>query len=205
MGSAGRPLKLDAIVGQTEDGQPITAGDRVLELTRTTWSPRRYIAAHAGLNHVTLNSWRREGGLARAAMARGEKVTQNQRRLAAFLTAWEKAEAEAVAARLGVIREAAAGGWVKTKTVTKVNADGEVVETTTTTETLAPEWQAAAWMLERRRPEDFGRRVEVTGKDGSPLIPKEDRAGQLAASLEGFLAGADAQRERDGEREAAGS
>lgn len=33
------------------------------------------------------------------------------------------------------------------------------------------DWRAAAWMLERRYPEDFGRReaVELTGKGGEPL------------------------------------
>ena len=34
------------------------------------------------------------------------------------------------------------------------------------------EWQAAAWLLERRYPEQFGRmfhKVEMTGKDGKPL------------------------------------
>lgn len=32
-------------------------------------------------------------------------------------------------------------------------------------------WQAAAWWLERRRREDYGRRenVELTGKDGGPI------------------------------------
>ena len=37
-------------------------------------------------------------------------------------------------------------------------------------------WQAAAWILERRYPRDYGRtvqNVELSGPDGSPLIPLE--------------------------------
>ena len=34
----------------------------------------------------------------------------------------------------------------------------------------AGEWQAAAWKLERRYPQDYGRRqLEVTGRDGGPI------------------------------------
>lgn len=192
----GRPPKLDAIVDRTEDGAPITAAEKVLELTRTVWSPRQYVAAHANLTVHTLNAWRKHGADARAALARGEKVTPNAKRYAEFLTAWEKAEAEAVAARLRCIDDAAKGGWVKRKTVTRTK--GDEVEVTVTEETVAPEWQAAAWMLERRRPELFGRRtLEITGKDGAPLVPKDERADSMAAALEGFLAGADAVRERE--------
>ena len=31
------------------------------------------------------------------------------------------------------------------------------------------DWRAAAFMLERRFPDDYGRRTEVTGKDGGPV------------------------------------
>jgi hypothetical protein len=51
-------------------------------------------------------------------------------------------------------------------------------------------WQAAAWKLERRLPEDFGRKdrqsVELTGKDGGPVEVTStgtlaDRVAELAA------------------------
>ena len=31
------------------------------------------------------------------------------------------------------------------------------------------DWRAAAFMLERRFPEDYGKRTEITGKDGGPV------------------------------------
>jgi hypothetical protein len=60
-----------------------------------------------------------------------------------FRSQVEKAESEAVAANTLVVRKAAQAGT----------------------------WQAAAWWLERRRPEDWARteRVEVAGKDGGPI------------------------------------
>lgn len=197
---AGRPPKLSQVIDHREDGTPVTAAEKVIELTRTVWSPMRYRAAHAGLTVPTINFWRREGGLARAAMARGEKVTANQKRYAEFLTSLEKAEAEAVADRLAGIYSIAQGGHTTTKVTTKTAADGSV-ETTETVETTAPNWTALAWILERRRPAEFGRRVEVTGAGGEPLIPKDDRADSIGAALEGFLAGADTQRERQSEAE----
>jgi hypothetical protein len=193
----GRPPSLTKVVDRTPDGEPITAAEKVLELTRTVWSPRQYRAAGAGITTVTFNAWLREGGLARAAIARGEKVTAAQKRYAEFLTAYEKAEAEAIAVRLGTIHDAAKGGWVKTKTTVKVDGEGSVIEETTTTETIPPQWQAAAWMLERRRPQEFGRRVEVTGANGEPLVPKEDRADVLASAMEGYLRGVDDARESE--------
>jgi len=33
----------------------------------------------------------------------------------------------------------------------------------------AGDWRADAWMLERMHPDEFGKRTEITGKDGGPV------------------------------------
>jgi transposase len=67
-----------------------------------------------------------------------------------FVDAVKKALAEAEVRDLEVIRQAATG-------------TGPFEEN--------PQWQAAAWRLERRNPKRWGRkdRHEVTGKDGGPI------------------------------------
>lgn len=197
---AGRPPKLDQVVDRTADGEPITAAEKVIQITRTLWAPWDVCAKAAGISPTTLDNWRRDGGLARGKIARGEAVTANQRRFAAFLTDLEKAEGEAVAARLAIIERAGEGGWVRRKTVTKTNAAGEVLETVTTEETAAPEWTAAAWTLERRRKQEYARHLEVTGAGGQPLVPKADRAAALAEALEAYQRGVDDGAAREAER-----
>jgi hypothetical protein len=205
----GRPPKLDMVVAKTDDGLPVTASEKVLEITRTLWAPWDIVAKAAGITRQTLVAWIREGGLARGRIARGERVTASQRRYAEFLDALEKAEGEAVTERLSLIRDAATGGRQRTKTVERVIWEGEgdnrterVVERVTTTETAEPLWTAAAWLLERRRPAEFGRRVELTGADGTPLVPKEDRAAALAEALEAYQRGVEDGRKRAGEEPA---
>lgn len=77
---------------------------------------------------------------------------------ASFCDAIEKAEAEAQERLLHRIRVAAEVGMTVTR------KDGEVVE-------YPGAWQAAAWILERRWPTQYGRTstVEMTGKDGGPI------------------------------------
>ena len=74
----------------------------------------------------------------------GKKRTEQQKIFVEFIEAIKKAEAEAISRNVKLISEAA--------------------QTT---------WQAAAWYLERRHPEDFGKkeRHEITGAEGTPLIP----------------------------------
>jgi len=91
---------------------------------------------------------------AELAYARGGKLTERERMLTEFADAWAKADAEFVTANLAVITRAAQNGT----------------------------WTAAAWTLERRRPNDFSRRVEVTGPDGGPIAVEERLAAVLDAA-----------------------
>lgn len=104
-------------------------------------------AKAAGINYDTLLSW--------------------LKRYPKFLGDVEKVEAEAEAERVGYILASAKGGIVLSRKVT-TRKDGSVVEE----ETYArPEWTAAAWWLERRRHQDWGRREarQDEGEDSPDL------------------------------------
>lgn len=97
-------------------------------------------AAAAGISKDTLYAWLRDG-------ARGKNPD-----LAAFSDAVEKAAAEAELRDLLTIGKAAQGGEVL-RDVTITRPDG----TTQRDRQLAPpQWQAAAWRLERKFPDRYG-------------------------------------------------
>lgn len=80
------------------------------------------------------------------ATERGDKLTPREQALSDFADAWQNAEAEFVTGNLAVITRAAQTG----------------------------QWQAAAWTLERRKPNEFGRHLlEVTGAEGGPIQVEE--------------------------------
>ena len=197
----GRPPKIDSIVdtwpqGSARAGEPMTAGDKVIERVRQLWAPWESAAVSADISRNTLLNWRKAGAAARSKMARGENATRNERRYAEFLGALEKAEEEAHLRVLGMVVREASGGYPIVKTVEKM-VNGKVVEKTTTTETARPIFQAGAWLLERKRGSEYPRPpYEVTGAGGEPLVPQAERADSLAEQLEAFQAGLEAQRQR---------
>lgn len=193
-GRTGRPLKIHTIVDHDEHGRPMTAGDKIIALTRAVWCPWEDAAATVGVDARTLRDWRRLGATARARIANhnpedpnAEPITPNDRALADFVIRLERAEAEAHAAHLSVVHAASRGGMTETRTVTKI-VKGVEVEKVVTTVVKPPIWQASAWMLERRRPDKYRTRHELTGKDGAPLSTAE-RADAIGGWLEGYLEG----------------
>lgn len=183
----GRPSKINQVVRHRSDGTPVTASEHLIERIQLGL-PQHIACDGAGLDKQTLHNWRLAGARARALAAAGGKPTKAQRDLANFLDRLERAEAEAEANRLAIIQRAAQGGAVVTKTVEKRNAAGDLIERTVTTETLRPEWTAAAWWLERRHHARYARRFEVTGADGAPLVPPEEQARGIADSARRYLA-----------------
>lgn len=194
----GRPSKIDQVVHHQADGTPITAGQQVINRVQLGMEYQGACDS-AGIERSTLHRWRLEGARLRAQQAQGKlsDPTDHQLGLIDFCNALERAEAEAEANRLAIIQRAAQGGAVVTKTVRKVQRqqqpDGSFkdveVERTEHSETLRPEWTAAAWWLERRKPARYARRVEVTGADGQPLVPANEQARSLADSLRDYLTG----------------
>ena len=56
------------------------------------------------------------------------------------------------------------------------------------------DWRAAAFILERRFPDDYGKRTELTGKDGGPVIVETAEDAALLAKLR-KMTGADQEPE----------
>lgn len=113
-------------------------------------------AAACGVSKVTLYDWLKRGARAKAGKFRD------------FSDAVAEATARAEARDLLAIDRAAAGHDV-VKTTRKVGSDKTVEETTTTTR--ESDWRAAAWRLERKYPDRWGRidKTEISGPGGGPI------------------------------------
>lgn len=103
---------------------------------------RTAAAQRVGLAYDTFRKWMQRGRAGR----KGDAI------YVAFVGAVKKAEAEAVCRQAKAITRAYTP---RTVTVTKrtTDADGRVREETTSRREF--EWTAAAWLLERRHPEDY--------------------------------------------------
>lgn len=81
----------------------------------------------------------------------------------AFVAAIKEAESQAEQANVDIIKAAAIGPVITTKTVTKPDS----IEVT---ETVAPgSWQAAGFLLERKHPARWGRREQLEHELGGSL------------------------------------
>ena len=90
---------------------------------------------------------------------------------AVFVASIKKAEAKAGTHHVEIIHNSAEGGQLIKETVTTRKNGDEITERVYS----APNWQAAAWLLERKYPDDWGRRErhELTGTDdGKPITIK---------------------------------
>ncbi len=198
----GRPTELTQVARHRPDGTPVTVAEQIVDRARLGMDYQACADA-AGVSRSSLHAWKAAGGRLRAKEARGKAaLTPDEAYLRDFVDSLERAEAEWEANRLSIIQAAAEGGATMTK-VTEKYRPGEgpddppvLIERTVIRETLRPEWQAAAWQLERRKPAKYGRRfyTEVTGADGTPLVPQEEQARNLADELRAFQLGADSAK-----------
>jgi len=119
-------------------------------------------AALAGISRATLQDWTRMGARAKSGIYKR------------FSDRVKKANAEFVGECLNGIRTAGSGYKLRTSKVIQTKNDKGVLEASQTVieETEKREWQALAWILERKDPEKWGRRehIEVSGDPDNPII-----------------------------------
>ena len=131
----GRPTKLTAAVQQ-----------QICQAVSLGVSPTS-AGAYLGIGKAVILEW----------LARGHGQDPHRRQTplyAAFAEAVEKARASDELRRMGRLEQAAKGGQVLSEKIVHY-ADGRIV---TERQYTRPEWTADAWVLERTRPEQYGRR-----------------------------------------------
>lgn len=139
-------------------GRPTKLTDEAIDafVQATGLGATRDIAAQcAGWSRSCALGYLEAARTARDRADTGARLTAKERRLVDFLDATEKAEGMMARNALALIVRAAQD---------------------------RRHWTAAAWLLERRYPEAYGRRTEITGKDGGP-VEVEVRAEDLLARL----------------------
>jgi hypothetical protein len=138
-------------------------------------------ARMAGIRYSTLRNWinRAEAELERLKKSR-TRLYASEKPFVEFLDELQRAEAEGENTNADIINDAARGGQQVTKTEKyekriwdKKTGAFVVIEQTETTkiETAAPDWRAAAFILERRHADRWGRQVrtEISGPGGKPV------------------------------------
>lgn len=208
----GRPPTLGQTYRVLDDGTRLTVADAIIR----NLAAGLYVetaARAAGVHKDTLYSWLQRGARARrAAIKNNRPVPPAERQYVQFSDSVDQAVAEAEARNITLIQQLARGGLVMETVTRKVEvivdretgAEVEVErERTVKTERTLPDLRALTWWAERRAMSRWGQRgsLEVTGPGGTPLLPAEDRARDLADALRDFQAGADAAREVTRERD----
>jgi hypothetical protein len=84
--------------------------------------------------------------------------------------------------KINTIRKVAQGGYELTETRIRYNKTGRIA-LMKTVKTTAPCWQAAAWFLERRFPEDYGKK-----KQSLDNATPAERAVQIKAAFDAMMA-----------------
>lgn len=203
----GRPPDLDRVVRKNANGDPVTCAEHVIERIALGQGLDE-VAKSANTTRQTINTWRSNGARARAREANGHELNEHEVAYRGFLDALERAETDAEWRHLLIWIRGAEGGAVieDVDEIFEPGPTGELVLTrrVVTKKTTLPSWQASASFLERRFPDRYRKRSEITGADGVPVVAgqsRDERAAELIAQIEAMREGARLQDEIASERE----
>jgi hypothetical protein len=104
-------------------------------------------AAYLGIGKSAILEWLQRGQGCHPSRGRTSLYAD-------FVESIEKARAQDELRRMGRLEQAARGGQVVSEKITRYGDGREVIERQYT----RPEWTADAWVLERTRPDQYGRR-----------------------------------------------
>jgi transposase len=128
--------------------------------------------AMAGISTSTFHIWRSKGEEAKSG------------KFFEFVAAIKRANAAATAKHVQNINRAALDGETIIETRVVVDEKGNEKEKTTTKKKTAKAWQASAWLLERRKPNEWGRNRVVDAEDNQPLPWCDDEPDPLENTKE---------------------
>jgi hypothetical protein len=207
----GHPPELARVVRQrlNPDGttEPVGAADHVIERIGLGQGLDE-VAKSANLNRQTIGNWRAAGARARAKEANGGELNEHEQAYRQFVDALERAETDAEWRHLLIwIRGAEGGAQVEdVDEIFEPNSAGELVlvRRVVTRKTVAASWAASRDFLERRFPDRYRKRSEITGADGAAISAgqsREERAADLILQIEAMRDGARLQDEISQERQ----
>lgn len=137
-------------------GRPVLLNPEVQDTIVTAIRAGNYIetaAAAAGISKETLYDWLRQGAKAKEGKFKD------------FSDSVQKAMADSEMREVSVLDHAMGGGATISKRVTETVTEkkgGDTITKTVTEETIQPpQWQPAAWRLERKHPEKYGQRQRI--------------------------------------------
>ena len=157
----GRPTKLT---------QPVA--DRIAEGVGLGMTFKNAAMA-GGIHEKTLESWR----------ARGAREADSNSIYARFIGQLARAAEKAAIDYLGAIRRSIMESPVKVREHIKKDESGKVILTEIHRETLPPDIKGAMWWLERRFPEQFGRRDQMEHAGGVKVQETQTQERKLTIEL----------------------
>lgn len=215
----GRPSNIDTVIRTTEEGRDVTVADDIVNALRAG-SYFEPAALAAGTTKTTAYGWlKRAGALRIEAAAHGGNLdalplNPHDRSCIAFSDAVREARAQWEIGALATLERLARGGIERVRTVKKVDAQGNVLETTETTEHTLPDAKVLIWRLERAFPDTHGGQGKAREGDVvDNALGSDDRVAALERALadrklqievSGEVAVTRARRKRRTRRETAG-
>lgn len=158
-------------------GRPTKLTPEVLEDVRRLLPTALYLETvgdYLGIGRTSIHRWLKRGAKEKHRLERNSSAKPRKKE-AIYLEFWnvyKRALAEGELYSIGVIRKAS---------TTQVNAEGEVMQ--------QGQWQAAAWQLERRFPDRWGRKDQLTMSRST----ERELDAELARTLEEIAARRQAQ------------
>lgn len=167
----GRPSRINQEL-KAGDGKTVTVADRVLDYIRAGAHVAEAAAA-VGISRETIYAWLRKGADVSLALALADSAgtpapvfSDHDMACAEFADGHHEAIASWEMRQLLFLQQLAQGGIPQTTTRTKVGAKG-VEETVTTTSHTLPDATVITWLLEKRHPDRYGRRIGLDVDTGA--------------------------------------